>query len=133
MPPASCHVRCFKRWHALIKGRQLKRDAFVQSESITLNFASDHPVFAGHFPGKPMVPGVLLLDAALHAAQAGINREQGTAWRCQIGSAKFLSPVLPGETLVISCTPTSSGHTRFDISGQGRQVATGTFTFESSP
>lgn len=102
----------------------------MQSESLTLNFASDHPVFAGHFPGKPMVPGVLLLDAALHAAQAASGKGHG---RCQIGSAKFLSPVLPGETLVISCAPTSGGHTRFDISGQGRQVATGTFTFESSP
>ncbi|OOG48246.1 3-hydroxyacyl-ACP dehydratase [Polaromonas sp. A23] len=100
---------------------------------MTLNFASDHPAFAGHFPGKPMVPGVLLLDAALHAAQAGSSRGPGAAWRCQIGSAKFLSPVLPGETLVISCTPTKGGHVRFDISGQGRQVATGTFTFESSP
>jgi 3-hydroxyacyl-[acyl-carrier-protein] dehydratase len=116
----------------LIKGNLQKRGVFVQSENTLLSFASDHPVFAGHFPGNPIVPGVLLLDAALHAVQAGSSQGSSTARRCQIGSAKFLSPVLPGETLVISCTPTSNGLIRFDISGQGRQVATGTFSFESS-
>lgn len=79
-----------------------------------------------------MVPGVLLLDAALHAAQAQNSEQAGSAWRCQIGSAKFLSPVLPGETLTICCTRTSTGHVKFDISGADRQVATGTFTLEGS-
>jgi 3-hydroxymyristoyl/3-hydroxydecanoyl-(acyl carrier protein) dehydratase len=83
-----------------------------------------------------MVPGVLLLDAALHAAaQARVDtgHGQGPALPCRIASAKFLSPVLPGETLAISCTPTPAGHTRFDISGGGRLVATGAFDFESAP
>lgn len=98
-----------------------------------LHFPAGHPVFAGHFPGKPMVPGVLLLDAALHAAWAPHGPDPSVpAPRCQISSAKFLSPVLPGETLTICCTPTSGGHTRFEVSADGRQVATGTFTFGSS-
>lgn len=83
-----------------------------------------------------MVPGVLLLDAALHAAaqaRQSAGEEQGHAVRCQIASAKFLSPVLPGEPLTIVCTPTAAGHTRFDISGGRRAVATGTFVFESVP
>jgi len=108
----------------------------VQSEPMTVCFAAGHPAFAGHFPGRPMVPGVLLLDAALHAAaqaRMSVGNGQSDALRCQIASAKFLSPVRPGETLTISCTPTPAGHTRFDISGGGRQVATGTFAFESVP
>ena len=108
----------------------------MQSEPTTVCFAAGHPAFAGHFPGRPMVPGVLLLDAALHAAtQARTNAGDGPcpALRCQIASAKFLSPVLPGETLTISCTPTPAGQTRFDISGGGRQVATGSFGCESLP
>lgn len=81
-----------------------------------------------------MVPGVMLLDAALLAVTAQHGQSPaGPAPRCQISSAKFLSPVLPGETLTICCKPASGGHTRFDISADGRQVATGTFTFESSP
>lgn len=82
-----------------------------------------------------MVPGVLLLDAALRAASAHTGQNPAEpASRCQISSVKFLSPVLPGETLTICCVPTSGGQTRFDISADadGRQVATGTFTFEGS-
>ncbi len=108
----------------------------MQTEATTVCFAAGHPAFAGHFPGRPMVPGVLLLDAALHAATQARMRTgngQGDALRCQIASAKFLSPVLPGETLTITCLPTPAGQTRFDISAGGRQVATGSFAFESVP
>ncbi|MEO8389286.1 MAG: AMP-binding protein [Polaromonas sp.] len=98
----------------------------------------DHPAFAGHFPGSPIVPGVLLLDAALHA----VRQARGTpgsagatvpADICQISSAKFLSPVGPGETLTISCTNTASGGTRFDICSGDRKVATGTLVLSPSP
>lgn len=112
----------------------------MQSVETTLRFATGHPAFAGHFPGRPMVPGVLLLDAALHAAaqartaaDAANGQNPGPVPRCLVSSAKFLSPVLPGEALTISCTPTAAGHTRFDIACEGRPVATGTFVFESSP
>ena len=112
----------------------------MQSEETTLCFAAGHPAFAGHFPGRPMVPGVLLLDAALHAAtlartaeDAISGRNPAPAPRCLVSSAKFLSPVLPGETLTISSMLTAAGHTRFDIACEGRPVATGTLVFESSP
>lgn len=101
---------------------------------ITLTFAADHPAFAGHFPGRPIVPGALLLDAVLHAVtQAsqtpGESLASGPAVHCQIASAKFLSPVLPGETLTMSWSSTDKGQTRFDIAGSGRPVATGIFAF----
>lgn len=87
-----------------------------------------------------MVPGVLLLDAALHAAaqartaaDAAKSQHSGPPPRCLVSSAKFLSPVLPGETLTISCAPTAAGHTRFDIACKGRPVATGAFVFKSNP
>ena len=106
-------------------------------DEISFTIAADHPAFAGHFPGRPIVPGVLLLDAALHAVaqacQPPVERTaSGSAMRCQIASAKFLSPVQPGETLTISYTCTDKGQTRFDISGGGRQVATGIFVFGSA-
>jgi 3-hydroxyacyl-[acyl-carrier-protein] dehydratase len=56
----------------------------------------DHPSFAGHFPKFPVLPGAVLLDAALQ----GIQRERGidlTQWR--IVSVKFLGPVRPGDAL----------------------------------
>ena len=99
----------------------------------TLFIAPDHPAFAGHFPGMPILPGVVLLDAAMHTAlqamrtaSSGDRGEDGAKDICQISSAKFLSPVSPGETLTISCTTSASGSTRFDISSGSRKVATGT-------
>ena len=97
----------------------------------TLRIAPDHPAFAGHFPGAPIVPGVVLLDAAVHAAMqtlraAPSGKGETSSVVCQISSVKFLSPVGPGETLKISCASSASSSVRFDISSAGRKVATGT-------
>ena len=115
----------------------------MQTET-RLHFAADHPAFAGHFPGHPMVPGALLLDAVLHAisgelAQArtpNADAEQPAAtlqpvW--QITSAKFLSPVQPGETVVLSWLPAgpAGASARFAIACGMRQVASGVLTIEA--
>nr|WP_293605874.1 3-hydroxyacyl-ACP dehydratase [Polaromonas sp. UBA4122] len=104
----------------------------------TLLIAPDHPAFAGHFPGAPIVPGVVLLDAAVYTvmqtrrASTSGDRD-GIKNICQISSAKFLSPVGPGETLTISYTTSASGSTRFDISSGSRKVATGTLVLPPVP
>ena len=59
----------------------------------TLIIAADHPALPGHFPGAPIVPGVLLLDEALRAAASA--QRAADYWR--IGSAKFIKPVRPGR------------------------------------
>ena len=84
--------------------------------------APDHPALAGHFPGNPILPGVLLLDAALHAiAQAtGIALD-----RCEISSVKFLSPARPGDELLIQHTVLASGAIRFDIVAGARKIVSG--------
>lgn len=100
----------------------------------TLIIAASHPAFAGHFPGAPIVPGVVLLDAAVHAAlqtwrPAASGEGVPPRTVCQISAAKFLSPVGPGETLTISLSTSAAGSTRFDISSGSRKVATGTLVF----
>ena len=97
----------------------------------TLYIAPDHPAFAGHFPGAPIVPGVVLLDAAVHAAMqtlrpARSGKGETSSVVCQVSSVKFLSPVGPGETLKITCASSASGSLRFDISSGSRKVASGT-------
>ncbi|WP_223247369.1 hypothetical protein [Sulfuriferula sp. AH1] len=53
---------------------------------------ADHPAFAGHFPGMPILPGVVLLDIAL---QAIADANSIALDSCEIGSVKFLSPAAP--------------------------------------
>lgn len=98
---------------------------------LELSIATDHPAYAGHFPGQPILPGVVLLDAALHALAA----VQGTATACgQIRSAKFLSPVVPGEPLTLHYSASPAGGFRFDIRSQARTVASGVVEFtEAAP
>ncbi|MGQ2980938.1 MAG: 3-hydroxyacyl-ACP dehydratase FabZ family protein [Polaromonas sp.] len=100
----------------------------MQGET-SLGFAAGHPAFAGHFPGQPIVPGVLLLDAAVYAVQQALAAGGVSTTTCQVQSAKFLSPVAPGETLQLSWSESGTGQVRFGIAGPGRQVATGVLGF----
>jgi 3-hydroxymyristoyl/3-hydroxydecanoyl-(acyl carrier protein) dehydratase len=59
--------------------------------SATAQIAADHPCLAGHFPGRPVVPAVLLLELVAEALQAQIG---GIALR-NLPSVKFLRPLLP--------------------------------------
>lgn len=64
---------------------------------------ADHPAFPGHFPGQPLLPGVLLLAEVMEAARL----QPALAGRLAEGSfsnAKFLAPVRPGSTLDIALT-----------------------------
>jgi 3-hydroxyacyl-[acyl-carrier-protein] dehydratase len=107
-----------------------------ESTLTTLVIARDHPAFAGHFPGAPILPGVVLLDAAVRAICSALpsvgcsTAAIGLKHTLQISSFKFLSPVGPGETLMISCTALASGSRRFDISSGSRKVATGTLVMQ---
>lgn len=90
--------------------------------STHLRIPPDHPAFAGHFPGTPIVPGVVLLDEALHA----ICMAAGTVpSACHINSVKFLSPLKPGESVVIEHEEQANGSIRFDIVCGTRQIVTG--------
>lgn len=68
---------------------------------------ADHPALPGHFPGRPVVPGVMLLDAVLRAA-AGAGEPPRRILR-----AKFAAPVEPGAEVEISFEARVSGRTRF--------------------
>jgi 3-hydroxyacyl-[acyl-carrier-protein] dehydratase len=72
----------------------------------------DHPSLAGHFPGRPMVPGVLLLDCVLHglATTRGLSLDN-----CTISSLKFFSPARPGDEIVIDYEIAADGLLRFAI------------------
>ena len=86
---------------------------------------TDHPALAGHFPGRPIVPGVVLLDRAIHFAETLLGRP-GLAW--QVGNAKFFSPARPGETLTFALQQKANGAMVFAVQAAGRDIATGSLT-----
>ena len=62
--------------------------------SATLRVPANHPALAGHFPGNPIVPGVVILDAVIGAAEAWLDARFHLAG---LSHAKFLAPLKPDE------------------------------------
>jgi len=85
----------------------------------SLVIASDHPAYAGHFPGKPLLPGGVLLAEAMAAIGAPQHN---------IENAKFLSPVTPGMPLTLSHEALASGGLRVEIESPQGLVATATLS-----
>lgn len=87
-----------------------------------VRIVADHPALAGHFPGHPLVPGVVLLE---HVASALRD------WRGQrlarVVEAKFVAPLLPGETalLCLSEAAPEQSRVRFEIRRDDQLVARG--------
>lgn len=103
--------------------------AFAKPAS-TLSFAipADHPALPGHFPGHPIVPGVVLLDHAIDAIGAALNRPFDTF---RLSTAKFQSPAAPGETLDLAWDAAASGAIRFTLRAGARDVASGVISDEA--
>ena len=58
---------------------------------------ADHPSLVGHFPGNPVVPGVLMLELVAQAACAALGEVNITCVR----ATKFTAPLLPEQQLDI--------------------------------
>jgi len=67
------------------------------AEALHFAVPPDHPSLAGHFPGKPIVPGVALLDRAIEI----LLRERPGYRLVRLDEVKFLQPVLPGDEVTI--------------------------------
>jgi 3-hydroxyacyl-[acyl-carrier-protein] dehydratase len=90
--------------------------------ALTLAVAASHPSFEGHFPGAPVLPGVVLLDEAIRAIELAAGGE-ARCWR--VASVKFLRAVGPGARLALEQERLASGTIRFTILSAGQAVATG--------
>ncbi len=86
-----------------------------------LPLAADHPAYAGHFPGRPILPGVVLLAEAM-AAVVDATGHGPECWT--LANVKFLEPVTPGTALVLR-HESVEGLVRFEVRAGDRVVATG--------
>ena len=82
----------------------------VGVKQVTIN---EH-FFQGHFPGAPVMPGVLILEAmaqvgAVYALQQLEGREDKLVLFSGIDNARFRRPVVPGDTLTITVMPLRVG------------------------
>lgn len=87
----------------------------------------DHPAFAGHFPGQPVVPGVVLLGEVIETLQTALRDGcpgRSLAVPVQISAVKFISPVGPGARLRIDWTCTAQ-RVRFEVTGKAATTSEG--------
>jgi len=100
-----------------------------KSAVCTKYFAATEPFFRGHFPGDPLVPGVILTEAA--AQTAGIAAgEPGRVYHLSaIRQMKFLQPVRPGSMVEFAASNVGGmgGLLQFAVSArvEGELVAEG--------
>ncbi len=72
--------------------------------SISFSIQPDHPSLPGHFPGRPILPGVVVLERVLEAIEA----EHGPLGALRLPQVKFAQMLLPDETaniVIAGATP----------------------------
>ena len=95
----------------------------------------NNPSLAGHFPGHPIVPGVVLLDEVILAIERQIPEIAivFASGGFEIPACKFLSPVLPGATLSLILSRDGSSPTlAFRLHQTDQLVAAGSFRLATS-
>lgn len=90
---------------------------------------ASHPSLPGHFPGTPVVPGVVVLDLVLQAAESWT---QGPVPLSGIKQVKFHAPLLPGQRADVTLEAAADA-LRFQVTRGEQLIAQGTFTLVSPP
>lgn len=91
------------------------------------SISANHPCFAGHFPGNPIVPGVVILNYA----QQLLQQWQPTLRIKRIAQAKFLQPLYPEQTFTLNLCHSGAETIKFECRHDLQCVATGTFLIET--
>jgi len=87
---------------------ELERNQRIRAvKNVTFN----EPFFMGHFPGRPVMPGVLILEALAQAAgllafdaMGQVPDENNIYYFVGIDGARFKHPVVPGDQLILDIT-----------------------------
>ncbi len=102
-------------------------------------FDGTEPFFRGHFPGNPLVPGVLLTEALAQTAGIAAGRPaEGASYRLSaIRQMKFPRPARPGDAILLSAEKTADmgGVLQFNVMARvgGAAVAEGAIVLSTHP
>ncbi|MBI4301661.1 MAG: 3-hydroxyacyl-ACP dehydratase FabZ [Chloroflexi bacterium] len=124
------------RWPFLLVDRILEMEPGVGAVGIK-NFTINEPFFQGHFPGSPIVPGVLIVEALAQVGAVALlslpENKGKVAFFAGIDDFRFRHPVLPGDSvrLEVKLTklhlPIGKGAAKAGV--EGKIVAEGELTF----
>jgi 3-hydroxyacyl-[acyl-carrier-protein] dehydratase len=89
----------------------------------SVRIAANHPSLPGHFPGQPIVPGVVLLDRVLIEAERWLQRSVHPS---SLPNAKFTAPLLPEQDAQLQLK-LEGDELRFSLSRNGASIAQGLF------
>lgn len=93
------------------------------AHATVVRISANHPSLPGHFPGRPIVPGVVLLDCVLQEAERWLQRRLRVL---ALANAKFTGPLLPDEPAQLQLK-LEAQDLRFSLSRNGTAIAQGLF------
>ena len=105
---------------------EVSEEKIVAVKNVSLN----EPFFQGHFPGHPVMPGVLILEAMAQAGALLATRSSGFDPQTQviyfmaIDKAKFRKPVVPGDQLILELVPLRKGGAIWKLRGEAKVAGT---------
>jgi 3-hydroxyacyl-[acyl-carrier-protein] dehydratase len=112
------------RYPFLLVDRVLARDGerIVAHKLVTVN----EPFFAGHMPGHPVMPGVLIVEALaqagalLAAPEIAFDPARDAIFLLSVDKVKFRKPVVPGDVLVLEVVPLRKGQSVWKMRGEAK-------------
>lgn len=119
---------------------EFTKDATLKADRY---FAENDPYFEGHFPGFPVLPGVLSIEALAQAGACFVNLNQNKTAKeslfffMAVESAKFRNPVMPNTTLTLDVELIKQRRDVYKFHGiassEGKKVTEAIFTAKWAP
>ncbi len=104
----------------------------------TKTVSANDPWFAGHFPGTPLLPGVLIVETCAQlcslTVESGAEQDDRLYVLLKVDNFKFLHPVIPGDVMAVTVTkksdagPLISFDAQVTVDGQLRSKGSLSFT-----